>query len=80
MVDVNGNDSGNCNSYNNTIKYINMNTIKFLKQDRIELNGVTYKPYTVCSIPQNFGCIEFNEKEGISEWFNYKGYTYIIEK
>ena len=23
--------------------------------------------------------IEFNSKEGISEWFNYKGYTYIFE-
>ena len=57
-----------------------MNKIKFLKKERIELNGVTYKPYKICSIPQNFGCIEFNEKEGISEWFNYKGYTYIIEK
>ena len=57
-----------------------MNTIKFLKKERIELNGVIYKPYKVCNIPQNFGCIEFNEKEGISEWFNYKGYTYIFNK
>ena len=57
-----------------------MNTIKFLKQDRIELNGIVYKPHTVCSIPQNFGCITWQEdKEGISEWFNYKGYTYVIE-
>ena len=58
----------------------NMKTIKFLKEDKISLNGVIYKPYTVCSLPANFGCIEFNEKEGINEWFNYKGYTYIFEK
>ena len=62
-----------------------MQTIKFLKPDlntgkqKIKLNGVTYKPYSVCDLPANFGCIEFNEKEGISEWFNYKGYTYIFE-
>ena len=58
-----------------------MNTIKHLKEDKIELNGIVYKPHTVCNIPPNFGCITFqDEKEGISEWFNYKGYTYIIEK
>ena len=56
-----------------------MNVIKYLKEDRIELNGVTYKPYKICSIPDRFGCIEFNEKEGISEWFNYRGYTYIAK-
>ena len=62
-------------------KYKDMNTIKFIKKDRVELNGVTYKPYKICNIPQNFGCITFQEdKEGISEWFNHKGYTYIIEK
>ena len=53
--------------------------IKFLKQDKIMLNDTVYKPYKVCSIPERFGCIEFNEKEGISEWFNFKGYTYIAE-
>jgi|TARA_R100000808_G_C2020419_1_gene68868 hypothetical protein len=58
-----------------------MKTIKFLKEDRIELDGIVYRPYKVCDIPQNFGCITFqDEKEGISEWFNYKGYTYIIEE
>ena len=59
----------------------NMNTIKYLKEKRIELNGEVYKPYTICSIPQNFGCITWQEeKEGISEWFNHKGYTYIAEQ
>ena len=55
----------------------NMNTIKYLKEDKIELNGVVYRPYKICSIPDRFGCFEFNEKEGIREWFNHKGYTYI---
>ena len=58
-----------------------MKKIKFLKEDKIELDGIVYRPYKVCDIPQNFGCITFqDEKEGISEWFNYKGYTYIIEE
>ena len=54
-------------------------TIKFLKQERIQLDGVTYKPYKICNIPARFGCHEFDEKEGISVWFNYKGYTYIAK-
>ena len=57
-----------------------MNTIKFLKNDYIQINKQIYKPYTICEIPNNFGCIEYQEKNGISEWFNYKGYTYIFHK
>jgi len=57
-----------------------MQTMKHLKKDYIQLGNLIYKPYTICSIPERFGCIEFNEKEGISEWFNYKGYTYLFEK
>ena len=58
-----------------------MNRIKFLKKKEIELNGVRYKPYTICNIPTNFGFIynEETDKEGINEWFNYKGLTYITE-
>ena len=50
----------------------NMNIIKHLKNDKIELNGVIYKPYTICNLPPSFGV-------DILEWFNYKGYTYIAE-
>ena len=57
-----------------------MNKIKHLKNDYVQLNRLIYKPCTICSLPANFGCIEFNEKEGISEWFNYRGYTYIFDK
>ena len=37
-----------------------MNTIKYLKPDsagkqKIKLNGITYKPYSVCDLPANFG-------------------------
>ena len=59
-----------------------MNKIKFLKKEEIKLNGLTYKPYTICNIPTNFGFIYDAEadKEGISQWFNYKGLTYIMKK
>ena len=50
----------------------NMNIIKYLKEDKIELNGIVYKPYKICELPSNFG-IE------ILDWINYRGYTYIQE-
>ena len=56
-----------------------MNTIKFLRpsittgQQKIQLNGITYKPYTICDLPPKFGTDE------ITTWFNYKGLTYISE-
>ena len=54
-------------------KIYNMNTIKFLKQNKIKLNNITYKPYTICNLPEKFGTDE------ITNWFNYKGFTYIAE-
>ena len=59
---------------------IYMKTIKHLKKNYVQLDNLIYKPYTITELPANFGCIEFNEKEGISEWFNYKGFTYIFDK
>ena len=53
------------------------NKIKFLKQNmttglqKIKLNGVTYKPHTICNLPDKF-------VTEITEWFNYKGLTYVI--
>ena len=56
-----------------------MQKIKQLKKDYLQLGNLIYRPYTVCELPANFGCINFGEKEGASEWFNYKGYTYLLE-
>jgi hypothetical protein len=58
---------------------INMKIIKYLKDNKIELDGVIYKGYTICNLPPSFGCINFNSSIGISEWFKHKGLTYIIE-
>ena len=56
-----------------------MNKIKFLKTKRIKLNGVQYKPYMIGELPSTFGFIynEDKDQDGISEWFNYKGLTYV---
>jgi hypothetical protein len=58
------------------------NSIKFLKYNQILLNGLLYTPYTVGELPQSFGFIYDANKEtdGTSEWFNFKGLTYIIKK
>jgi hypothetical protein len=56
-----------------------MNKIKFLKENKIELNGLTYKPYTICNLPNNFGLVDEYGYSYITSWFNYKGFTYIAE-
>ena len=67
-----------------------MKKIKQLRNNKIKLehkkaDGSTmwlpYKPYLLNDIPKNFGCVEFaDEVEGIPEWFNHKGFTYVLDK
>jgi hypothetical protein len=59
-----------------------MKKIKFLKNNLIRLNGVLYTPYLVGDLPQRFGFIlnEDKEQNGITKWFNLKGFTYIIKE
>ena len=55
-----------------------MQTIKFLKDNYIQLNGITYKPYTVCQLADaNCGQVDENGYSLETEWFNYKGFTYV---
>ena len=56
-----------------------MKKIKFLTGKRISLDGVVYKSYLLSELPNNFGVIwdENREDFGISQWFNYKGLTYV---
>ena len=58
-----------------------MQTMKHLKKDYVQLDNLIYKPYKICDLPNNFGFNydRENDKEGIGEWFNYKGYTYICD-
>jgi len=65
-----------------------MKTIKFTKDKRIiYLNGIEYKGYAVGELPNSFGFKqkylgqdeEGNDqyKYGKSNWFKYKGLTFI---
>ena len=65
------------------LKNNNMQTIKHFKNNpkKLLVNGVLYKGYGICDIPPTFGFIynATKEQEGISEWFNYKGLTWLID-
>jgi len=55
-----------------------MNKIKFLKNNYIKLNQTIYKPYTICQLADtNFGQVDNDGYSLITEWFNYKGFTYV---
>ena len=56
-----------------------MQQIKFLPNNHIRLGNKTYKGYHVGELPPKFAFIynEDTDKYGVSDWFNYKGLTYI---
>jgi hypothetical protein len=57
-----------------------MNKIKFLKNNKIMLNNIIYKPYTICELADTrFGQVDEDGFSYITEWFNYKGFTYVAE-
>ena len=58
-----------------------MQALKFKTKTRVIFNGRLYKGYGISEIPSAFGFIydENNDKDGITEWFNYKGLTWIAE-
>ena len=57
-----------------------MNKIKFLKNNYIQLNNILYRPYTICELADTrFGQVDEDGDSYITEWFNYKGFTYVAE-
>ena len=58
-----------------------MQKIKFLSNNQILLNNKIYQGYYVGELPDSFGFIYNEDKEqyGISEWFNFKGLTYVAK-
>ena len=68
-----------------------MQTIKFLKNNKIKLTNTIYKPYTICDLPNSFGESEEIKIEGknslfipkIDHWLKLpspnKGLIYIAE-
>ena len=56
-----------------------MNKIKHLKNNKVALNSIIYKPYTISNLPSKFGSVDEYGFSYITTWFNYKGFTYIAE-
>jgi hypothetical protein len=60
-----------------------MQSIKFKSNKTIKIGDDIYKPYTVGNLPPSFGfknkVVDGDIKKGISEWFNYKGLTYLLK-
>ena len=57
-----------------------MQTIKHLKNNYIQLNKTIYRPYTICQLADTkFGQVDEDGFSYITNWFNYKGLTYIAE-
>ena len=57
-----------------------MNKIKFLKNNYIQLNNILYRPYTICDLADSrFGQVDEDGNSYITQWFNYKGFTYVAE-
>ena len=52
-----------------------MQQIKFLPNNHIRLGNKTYKGYHVGELPPKFAFIydQDKDKDGVTEWFNYKG-------
>lgn len=64
-----------------------MNTFKKLKRksDRytsVLINGEEYRGYMIGDLPNKFGCLEYGEGRGISDWIKIPGtgLTYINDK
>ena len=56
-----------------------MQKFKQLNSSTIILAGKLFKGYIVGDLPKTF-CFIYNEdkdQDGITQWFNYKGLTYI---
>ena len=51
----------------------------------IIIDGTTFRAYTVCALPNNFGFHDkepiphLRTKDAITEWFNYKGLIFIAQ-
>ena len=62
-----------------------MNKIKFTSKTTLRLENphgyaVKYKGYLIGDLTPSFGFKYRDEKEGIYQWFNYKGLTWMIDK
>ncbi len=49
------------------------------KKNWVILDGEPYKPYLIGELPKKFAYIydEMEDREGVTNWFNMGGYTYV---
>ena len=61
----------------NTIKFTSKSTLRISRGEGFKV--IKYKGYEVGSLPTLFAFIydESEERDGINNWFNYKGLTYL---
>jgi len=62
-----------------------MKKLKFTSKTTLKLKNqhnypIKYKGYEVGNLPPRFGFKYKEDKEGIYQWFNYKGLTWVIDK
>ena len=63
-----------------------MKTIKYLKRESdrytsVIIAGEKHRGYMIGDLPSKFGCLEYGESDGVSEWCKIEGtgLTYLVE-
>jgi len=63
------------------IKILNNNDLIMTEFSKECVTETLYRPYDIGNLPKEFGCIEFKHngkvKVGMSNWFKFKGLTYV---
>tara|TARA_R110002072_G_scaffold271606_1_gene431643 strand:- start:287 stop:499 length:213 start_codon:yes stop_codon:yes gene_type:complete len=63
------------------IKILNNKDLVMTEFSKEDVKETTYRPYDIGSLPKEFGCREFQHngkvKIGMSNWFKFKGLTYV---
>ena len=63
-----------------------MKTMRYLKRESdrytsVIIAGEKYRGYMIGDLPSKFGCLEYGESSGVSEWYKTEGsgLTYLAE-
>ena len=63
-----------------------MKTIKYLKRESdrytsVIIAGEKHRGYMIGDLPSKFGCLEYGDSDGVSEWYKIEGtgLTYLAE-
>ena len=61
------------------LKQLDKTTLRLTEISNSRVSVTKYKGYEIGSLPPKFAFTynEDNDQEGVTEWFNFKGLTYI---